>query len=312
VLAHQSDRTNYRRLNKFFEQFSFDKKIRARLLGSFLPDELWILTMDRTNWKFGKVNINFLVLGVAYKGMAIPLFWYLLDKKGNSNYHERSKIIEDFIEVFGLEKIEVLVADREFTGKEWFKWLKDNQIPFVQRVMKNHKVKTGKGFVDVSSIFSHLALNKHEIHAKKKTLYGYESLSIVGLKLKDEYLILATNIEPTYALEYYKCRWEIETLFSAFKTRGFNLEETHMSNPAKMDTLFTILALAFVWSHAIGEWLNEKEPIKTLKHGRKAKSIFLYGLEYLARILLNHEYFSQELKFIFRQFHFKDLKIGDY
>lgn len=120
----RSDRTNYRRLNKFFEQFSFDKKVRARLLGSFLPDESWILTMDRTNWKFGKVNINFLVLGVAYKGMAIPLFWYLLDKKGNSNHNERSKIIEDFIEVFGLEKIEVLVADREFTGKEWFKWLK--------------------------------------------------------------------------------------------------------------------------------------------------------------------------------------------
>ena len=72
--------------------------------------------MDRTNWKFGKVNINYLVLGVAYKGMAIPLFWYLLDKKGNSNHKERSKVIQDFIEVFGLEKIEVLVADRAPQG----------------------------------------------------------------------------------------------------------------------------------------------------------------------------------------------------
>ena len=134
------------------------------MLGSFLPDESWILTMDRTNWKFGKVNINYLVLGVAYKGMAIPLLWYLLDKKGNSSHHERSKIIEDFIEVFGLEKIEVLVADRKFTDKEWFKWLKENQIPLVQRVMKDHQIKTGKGRVAVSSIFSHLALNEHEIY----------------------------------------------------------------------------------------------------------------------------------------------------
>ncbi len=213
----RSDRTNYRRLNKFFEQFSFDKKVRARLLGSFLPDESWILTMDRTNWKFGKVNINFLVLGVAYKGMAIPLFWYLLDKKGNSNYHERSKIIEDFISVFGLEKIKVLVADREFTGKEWFKWLKENQIPLVQRVMKDHQITTGKGRVAVSSIFSHLAMGEHTIYSKKTTLYGYEDLSIIGLKLKDEYLILASNIEPSNALGFYKRRWEIETLFSAFK-----------------------------------------------------------------------------------------------
>jgi len=309
----RSDRTNYRRLNKFFEKFSFDKKVRAKLLGSFLPkEEKWILTMDRTNWKFGKANINFLVLGVAYKGMAIPLFWYLLDKRGNSNYSERIIIIKDFIDLFGLEKIEVLVADREFVGKEWFKWLKENNIPFVQRVMKNHQIKTGKGLVAVSSIFSHLALGEHSIHSKKKTLYGYENLSIVAVKLKDEYLILATNLEPENTLGFYKRRWEIETLFSALKTRGFNLEETHMSNPQKLDTLFTILALAFVWSHSIGEWLNDKEPIKTLKHGRKAKSLFLYGLEYLARILLNSEYFSSQLKFIFHVFHFKDLKIGDY
>ena len=93
---------------------------------------------------------------------------------------------------------------------------------------------------------------------------------------KDEYLILVTNLEPKYALGFYKRRWKIETLF-------------------------TILALAFTWSHFIGEWLNEKEPIKTLKHGRKAKSIFL-----------NSEYFSKELKLIFHFFHFKNLKIGDY
>lgn len=308
----RSDRTNYRRLNKFFEKFSFEKETRAKLLSSFLPNGQWILTMDRTNWKFGKTNINFLVLGVAYKGMAIPLFWYLLDKQGNSNYGERIKILEDFIEVFGVEKIKVLVADREFVGKKWFEWLKDNKIPIVQRVMKNHKITTGKGKVAVSSIFSHLALGEHEIYAKKKTLYGYENLSIIGLKVNNEYLIVVTNLEPKHALGFYKRRWEIETLFSAFKTRGFNLEETHMSKSNKMDTLFTILSLAFVWSHTIGEWLNNKEPIKTLKHGHKAKSIFLYGLEYLAKILLNYEYFSRELKLIFKLFYFKNLKIGDY
>ena len=311
INPERSNRTNYRRLNKFFEKFKFDKKKRAKLLSSFLPNEKWILTMDRTNWKFGKKNINFLVLAVAYKGMAIPLFWYLLDKRGNSNYKERIKILEDFLEVFGKKKIKVLVADREFVGKEWFKWLKKEELPFAQRVMKNHQIKTAKGSVDVSSLFSHLAIGEHSIYAKKKTLYGYENLSIIGIRLKDEYLILTTNIEPENALGFYKRRWEIEMLFSAFKKRGFNLEETHMSDPKKLDTLFTILSLAFVCSHTIGEWLNEIEPIKTLKHGRKAKSIFLYGLEYLARIFLNSDYFSQELKFIFSLFHFGDLKIGD-
>jgi len=49
---------------------------------------------DRTNYR--KLNKFFEKLGVAYKGMAIPLFWYLLDKKGNSNYGEDIQILEDF------------------------------------------------------------------------------------------------------------------------------------------------------------------------------------------------------------------------
>ncbi len=44
------------------------------------------LIMDRTNWKFGKTSINFLVLSVNWKNLAIPIYWIMLDNKGgNSN-----------------------------------------------------------------------------------------------------------------------------------------------------------------------------------------------------------------------------------
>jgi len=69
-----------------------------------------------------------------------------------------------------------------------------------------------------------------------------------------------------------------------------------------------ILSLAFVWSHTIGEWLSDKKPIKTLKHGRKAKSIFLYGLEYLAEVFLNYEHRGRELDFVFRKFEFREFE----
>ncbi|WP_265578869.1 hypothetical protein [Psychrobacter sanguinis] len=32
------------------------------------------LTIDRTNWKWGKSNLNIFMLGVVYKGIAIPLY----------------------------------------------------------------------------------------------------------------------------------------------------------------------------------------------------------------------------------------------
>lgn len=298
INPNENIEVNYRRLSRFFQKFRFEKKIMARLMSSFLPDEQWVLTMDRTNWKFGQVHINILMLAVAYKGIAIPIIWYLLPKerkRGNSNYKDKIRIIKKFIDIFGVEKIEVLVADREFIGKVWFKWLKKRKVPFAIRIKEGHKVKTGQGEVAVKKLFGRLNLNEHAFHGRKKMIYGYQNLSLVAIKLKGEYLILATNINEKKALSYYKQRWEIETLFSAYKIRGFNLEETHLYENKKIDSMISILSLAFVWCHTIGEWLNEKKPIKTLKHGRKAKSLFLYGFEYLDEIFSNYDVRTKEI-----------------
>lgn len=39
------------------------------------------LTIDRTHWFWGKAKINIFVLGVAYEGLAIPLFGHVLPKQ---------------------------------------------------------------------------------------------------------------------------------------------------------------------------------------------------------------------------------------
>jgi len=307
----ETKEVNYRRIGRFFNEFKFDKNIIAELLSSFLPEGKFILSMDRTNWKFGKVHINILMLNVAYKGMAIPIVWYLLKKttkQGNSGFKDRIRVVKKFIDIFGKDRIEVLTADREFVGEVWFRWLKKKDIPFAIRVMNNKKVKVGRGNVRVDSLFRYLKMGEHTFYRTRKTIYGYEGLSLIALRMKDEYLIIATNTKQEMALEFYKKRWEIEMLFSALKKRGFNLEETHMSANHKIDTLIAILSLSFVWSHSIGEWLNDKKPIKTLKHGRKAKSIFLYGLEYLAEILLNYEIKNKELVFVFKMLEFKEFE----
>ena len=63
--------SNYRRIQRFFEQFSFDKQVISQWLIAQLPQEALVLCLDRTNWKFGKVDINILALGVAYKGTVV-------------------------------------------------------------------------------------------------------------------------------------------------------------------------------------------------------------------------------------------------
>lgn len=320
VNPNESKEVNYRRLNRFFQKFIFDKSIMATLMASFISDEeKWTLTLDRTNWKLGKVHINILMLAVAYRGMAVPILWVLLDKKsqqGNSDYKDRIRLLSKFLRLFSVDKIEVLVADREFIGRAWFKWLKKRNIPFAIRIKEGHIVKVGRGQQKVKMLFDHLKVGEHAYYRTRKTIYGYQYLYLVALRLHDEYVVIATNIKQQKALEQYKKRWEIEMLFSAFKKRGFNLEETHMSANQKIDSLISILSIAFVWSHSIGEWLNNKKPIKTLKHGRKEKSIFLYGLEYLAETLLNYEHRLRQLVFIFEylieRIVLSEIKIDDY
>lgn len=66
------------------------------------------------------------MLAIAYRGIALPVFWSVLDKAGNSNTTERIALLKRFIAVFGVDKIAALLADREFVGKEWFAWLQAN------------------------------------------------------------------------------------------------------------------------------------------------------------------------------------------
>ena len=130
--------SNLRRLQRFFARYVLDLDIIARMIFSLLPVKTGlVLSMDRTNWKFGEFNINILMLGITYKGIAFPLIFSLLPKRGNSNREERKKIMEHFIRLFGAECIDSLVADREFIRKEWTGWLNSHRIRYYIRIRQN-------------------------------------------------------------------------------------------------------------------------------------------------------------------------------
>ena len=77
---------------------NFTMELVSKLIFNLLPKkENLTLIMDRTNWKFGEVNINILMIGISYKNVAIPLLFKMLDKQGNSHTEERIALIEKFI-----------------------------------------------------------------------------------------------------------------------------------------------------------------------------------------------------------------------
>src|SRR6187401_2701681 len=73
----------YRRIQRFFREVSLDSDFLGKLILCLFGGESgWYLALDRTNWKFGKTDINILMLAIVWQGIAIPCMWTLLPKPG--------------------------------------------------------------------------------------------------------------------------------------------------------------------------------------------------------------------------------------
>ncbi len=284
-----------RRIQRFFRQFEFTEVLYCQLVAKMLPvKDRYALSMDRTNWKLGSLNINLLFLSVIYKGVGLPIFWCVLgDKRGNSSQAERIELLNRFMHYFGEDKIDYLTADREFIGQDWLAFLCAHQIRFFIRARNNMRITFSNGKkVKASWLLMSQPLNQVYFHPKivylDKTLVYFSGLKYVGQDGKIDYLALVSFYPDHLSLELYKNRWQIETMFRAFKSAGFNLEETHINDYQRLNTLIKVLVIAFLWSYNVGIYLHQtvKEiPIK--KHGRRAVSFFTYGLDTLTEAFLN-------------------------
>ena len=84
-------------------------------------------------------------------------------------------------------------------------------------------------------------------------------------------------------MSFYKQRWGIENLFAALKTRGFNFEDSHITNADRLENLLGVLCLAAFWAVQLGELVAAYQPIQRKAHGRREVSVFRLGLDALER-----------------------------
>ena len=277
--------SNYKRLQRFFRFFELDFDALAKLIARWLPTQPWVLCLDRTNWQIGATNVNILMLAVAYRDIAIPLMWSMLDKKGNSHTDERIALIKRFTALFGTRHIAYLTADREFRGQAWLSYLVRERIPFRLRIPNNTRVenKHRNRQLPVTRLFA-LQIGEAMVLRRARQVWGM-SVHLGAVRTPDGHVIVIADTYTCQLLADYARRWEIETLFGCLKSRGFDLERTRLRDPERLSKLLALLTITFSWCYRVGEWRAERKPIRRLKHGRQAYSLFRYGLDYLNRVL---------------------------
>ncbi len=279
--------SNEKRIKRFFSKVELEGQSFASLILALLPvNDKLVLTLDRTTWESGSSCVNILLLGAAYKGVAFPLLWVFLDKKGNSDTAERLALLDTLLTLVAAERIEAVVADREFTGKRWFQGLKERQLVFVMRVRNNTLIGSKGRTRSAGQRYDYLCNQAVYVCPKRCFVFGLRLYLAVAKSKQGELVVLVCNAEAEKALLRYARRWEVETLFSALKSRGFNLEDTHMTTAERLDKLLALLAIAFTWAHLVGEWCYQARPLKLKAHGYLAKSYFKRGLDALRSAIL--------------------------
>jgi len=142
--------------------------------------------------------------------------------------------------------------------------------------------------VKIRDLFRPLPTGSHVTLYQRRLGKKGELFDITGVRNKNgELAVLIHSPDIKDSIEIYSQRWQIETMFRAFKTAGFNCEATHITDDLRLDTLMQIMSVAFCLAYQVGEIISSDKPIITKKHGYKQKSVFRVGIDEIIRILHN-------------------------
>ena len=176
-----------------------------------------------------------------------------LAKKGHSSEVERERLITEALRYYKL-KGKVLLADREYIGENWLRYLYRTGIDFVIRLPEGcYRIPVGEA---PGAAYSKLCRQAH--HRKRGVIKFFMlngcRLSIVILKNPkgdtDEPLMffISSLTDKVKVADAYRQRWRIETCFKHLKTQGFNIEDLNFKDDGKIMLLIAIVVMAYVLS----------------------------------------------------------------
>lgn len=289
------------KMRRLLDRLGITPLIFAKTIIKLFAIDSFELIIDRTNWMFGKTDINFLVLSITWNNLAIPIYWIMLNNKGgNSNSDQRIELVKWFTSNFDKTKITCIYADREFPSIDFITWLlaKEQGINFIFRCKSSITASDGSKRVSLSKLHHNLCniQNKTKVDSHIRRIFGNRLFISARLNNVNEFVILVSNQFHRDPFSLYARRWMIENMFGKFKIKGFNLESPHLTQYNRLASLFTLIAIAYCYSCKIGSIASRIKPIKIKKLKRSNNtiqevpefSLFNYGFYLLKSIIISY------------------------
>lgn len=206
------------------------------------------IAIDRSQW--GRINL--FMVSLIWERRAIPLYWSLLPKLGNSNFESQTINLQQVLPLFSEYKV-IVLGDREFCSVDLGNWLREKGVSFCLRLKKNHCIETEHlvwqrldelGIVPGTSLYCQgkrvrktRPATGFDLACKWKRNYG-------GWKVDEAWFILTDLGSLPAAINAYKQRMGIEEMFRDCKTGGYDLEGTSLKGDRLLNMIL-LMTLAY-------------------------------------------------------------------
>ena len=260
----------------------------AEMLLHGLALETLVLVMDGSGVGRGCCA---LMIHVIYRGRALPLAWVVRQcPKGHCPASLHIELVEFVRELIPEGTKVVFLGDGEFDGTD------------LQETMNNagwwYACRTAKSTVATwedmtfhlellgSSIKRGMLIELKEVQFTRDA-YGPVMVLCCWAKGETDPLYLVSNMSVAEeAIKYYKKCFRIETFFSDQKSRGFNIQKSHLEDCQRLSRLLIASCLAYIWIVYLGS-LCKSGGWQDIIHRRNRcdLSLFRLGLQLLEHFL---------------------------
>lgn len=258
--------------------------VKALLVG--LAHRPLLLAIDGSDMGRGCVT---LMVSVIYKKRALPIAWIVVQgSKGHFPEETHVRLVKQVHKIVPEGCDIIFLGDGEFDGTTLQATIAGYSWEYVCRTAKNAQIgENGHCFsLDEVDVQPGQCVELPDV-AITHQAYG-PVLAIAWWQVGyEDPIYLVTNMElAAEACYWYAKRFRIETFFSDQKSRGFNIQKSHISDPDRLSRLMIAACLAYIWIIYLGVIAIRDKWVRIIhRTDRCDLSLFQLGLELLEHFL---------------------------
>jgi hypothetical protein len=232
-----------------------------------------LLSLDQTD--LGNRRAVLMVC-VRVGDRSLPLAWTAAVGAAHIGFEGQRLILEWVLAWLPAGAEVLLSADRFYPSVALFAWLHRHGWRYRLRLKGNLLAEAGDGEERTTGEW---ARDVKERYLPGVRLFAEGVSTNLGIWQEaghEEPWIIAMECFPTRAAVLdYGARWGIEPMFSDFKSRGFELEDSQLEHADRLERLILIMSLAMYWCVCVGrdEAVHRPTPLEKKLKRRPTRTI---------------------------------------